>query len=164
MYSGQIYLELILGMGAKNAYYSNFMGENAGRSDRCSINFLGVNAGFRATTAYSSNFFGLELVLAINAQSSNFFGEGAGAVASGANNSNFFGSQAGNSATNAYSSNFLGQNAGSNATAANNSNFFGEIGYSATTANNSNFFGRSWLLQQVLSTQISWVKMLVEMQ
>jgi hypothetical protein len=51
-----------------------------------------------------------------------FFGEGAGAVASGANNSNFFGSQAGNSA-NAYSSNFLGQNAGSNATAANNSKF-----------------------------------------
>jgi hypothetical protein len=49
---------------------------------------LGVNAGFRATTAYSSNFFELELVHAINAQSSNF-GEGAGAVASGANNSNF---------------------------------------------------------------------------
>jgi hypothetical protein len=30
MYSGQISLELILGWG-KNAYYSNFMGENAGR-------------------------------------------------------------------------------------------------------------------------------------
>jgi hypothetical protein len=41
------------------------MGENAGREaiDASQSNFLGVNAGFRATTAYSSNFFELELVL-----------------------------------------------------------------------------------------------------
>jgi hypothetical protein len=70
MYSGQIYLELILGMGAKNAYYSNFMGENREEIDASQSNFLGVNAGFRATTAYSSNFFGAGAgSYAINAQS-----------------------------------------------------------------------------------------------
>jgi hypothetical protein len=63
--------------------------------------FLGVNAGFGATTAYSSNFIGAGAGLgATNAHQSNFIGVEAGKNAVGASNSTFLGYQAGSATTN----------------------------------------------------------------
>ena len=88
--------------------------------------FLGFNAGFNATGAYSSHFIGgVTGSGATNAYYSNFIGTGAGTNATSANNSNFLGYNAGNAATNAYNSNFIGYHTGFNATNASNSNFFG---------------------------------------
>jgi hypothetical protein len=72
---------------------------------------VGVNAGFGATNASYSNFFGYQAGFgAVNAIGSNFFGYTAGHSATFANNSNFFGENAGRGAINASYSNFLGYN------------------------------------------------------
>jgi hypothetical protein len=110
---------------ASGAGQSNFIGYYAGYSainaeislvitglaqQMLVIQISGASAGNEATNAESSNFFGLGA--GNKCLSVNFFGGGAGSSATNANASNFFGFQAGMGATNAYSSNFLGQNAG----------------------------------------------------
>jgi hypothetical protein len=114
-----------------------------GASNASGSNFFGNSAGYNAANAVDSNFFGRNAGKgADSATVSNFIGLGAGLDAYYAANSNFIGNGTGNGATNAANSNFLGQAAGNAATDAPNSNFIGAYaGYDATSAAKSNFFG-----------------------
>ena len=107
--------------------YSTSPAANGILANNANSIFLGSQAGFQVTDAYTSNFFGLS----------------AGYSASYANLSNFLGVQAGQNATNASGSNFLGENTGINATNAAYSNFIGTRagGFGATSASFSNFIG-----------------------
>jgi hypothetical protein len=128
------------GDGATSAAYSNFLGNQAGyqATDAYSSNFLGSNAGSYANNAYYSNFLGNSAgYQATDASNSNFLGQYAGTYANNAFYSNFFGPFAGSNATDAFYSNFFGPFAGSNATNASNSIFIGSSAGSSDTVNNT---------------------------
>ncbi len=135
----------ILGGGYYGVNQSNFLGSNAGyeATSASNSNFFGNQSGNLAVSATYSNFLGAYAGYGSTyASNSNFLGRQSGYLASGAANSNFFGFFTGYSATNASNSNFLGYSAGYSAGNASNSNFLGsQAGYLATNASNSNFLG-----------------------
>ena len=117
-------------------------------------NFLGVDTGLNATYATRSVFIGQSAGDSAGADvtydgvnsdyyfDSVFMGFEAGKNATFADHSNFFGESAGLSATNANNANFFGQSAGLNATNAYESVFIGyRAGRSATNAASSTFLG-----------------------
>jgi hypothetical protein len=116
---------------------------------------MGLNAGYGATGAYQSNFFGVCWSEATNAYLSNFIGRKLVKeqqmpfkfIGQAAGDSNcclfikFLGYGAGNYATMLHTQ-ILHNLAGNGAINANNSNFFGNLaGNAATNANQSNFIG-----------------------
>lgn len=107
-----------------SSIYSN-VPSTSGFSTTQSV-FLGTQAGFNATNAYSSIFIGSGSGYgATNADNAQFIGENAGYQATQADNSNFIGFLAGYQATAAHSSNFIGLYAGQNAGSASYSTFLG---------------------------------------
>lgn len=134
-----------LQIGSTNRPISSvFIGDNKGTASTNGTFFVGVSAGYNATSAARSVFIGqLSGSNATSAAQSNFIGFTAGRNATNASSSNFFGSGAGDGAVDAAASNFLGLRAGLGAIEASQSNFLGrEAGYQALYANDSNFFGR----------------------
>jgi len=104
---------------------------------------MGQYAGYQATNATNSNFFGSGAGSgATSAANSNFFGTNAGNGATDASGSTFIGYYSGYGAINAYNSNFIGRNSGDGAVSAHYSNFIGEqAGQTADYARYSNFLG-----------------------
>lgn len=138
---------IALGTNAKALSDDMFVyGQNAGvgATNAFGSNFIGVDAGNTATNAIVSNFIGYQAGNnASSATNSNFIGGLAGNNASSASFSNFIGPHAGNGASNASQSNFIGYQTGLNATLASNSNFVGfDAGNGASNASNSNIIGR----------------------
>jgi hypothetical protein len=111
--------------GATNANDSNFFGFNAGQVAKNAYwsNFIGREAGSGQMLMFQISL-GECWAEATNAYTSNFIGQQAGYQATGAYASNFFGG-AGYEGNASYS-NFIGHDTGRNATEARNSNFLGE--------------------------------------
>jgi hypothetical protein len=129
-----------------NQNRSIFLGSRAGfntiNSD-CSVsNFIGTDAGYNASEAYTSNFIGYRTgYSSFNAQNTNFIGNRAGADSSDAEYSNFIGGFAGNLSNTCIYSNFIGWYAGRASTNSYRSNFIGYEAGMNSSGGDVNAFG-----------------------